>query len=68
MEFRLSFRNNLWNKKDNKRSSLWQKYLRAALCVRVTLQDVSHHRCVSFLHCPVEGSLSILKRKDFVIF
>lgn len=35
-------------------------YLRAALGVRVTLKDVSHHGNVAFLHCPVEGSLSIL--------
>ena len=38
-------------------------YLSAALGVRVTLQDVSHHGSVTFLHCPVEGSLSILKWK-----
>lgn len=35
-------------------------YLSAALGVRVTLKDVSHHGNVTFLHCPVEGSLSIL--------
>lgn len=35
-------------------------YLSAALGVRITLQDVSHHGSVAFLHCPVEGSLSIL--------
>lgn len=35
-------------------------YLGAALSVRVTLKDVSHHGNVTFLHCPVEGSLSIL--------
>ena len=38
-------------------------YLSAALSIRVTLQDVSHHGSVTFLHCPVEGSLSILKWK-----
>lgn len=35
-------------------------YLSAALSVRITLKDVSHHGNVTFLHCPVEGSLSIL--------
>lgn len=35
-------------------------YLSAALGVRVTLKDVSHHGNVTFLHSPVEGSLSIL--------
>lgn len=38
-------------------------YLGAALSVRVTLEDVSHHGNVTFLHCPVEGSLSILIKK-----
>lgn len=37
-------------------------YLSAALSVRVTLKDISHHDNVTFLHCPVEGSLSILKK------
>lgn len=41
-------------------------YLSAALGVRVTLKDVSHHGNVTFLHCPVEGSLSILMEKDKV--
>lgn len=36
------------------------QYLSAALGVRVTLKDVSHHGNVTFLHCPVEGGLSIL--------
>lgn len=35
-------------------------YLSAALGVRVTLKDVPHHGNVAFLHCPVEGGLSIL--------
>lgn len=39
------------------------QYLRAALGVRVTLQDVSDHGSVAFLHCPVEGGLSILMWK-----
>lgn len=39
-------------------------YLSAALCVRVTLQDVSHHGSITFLHCPVEGCLSILIQKQ----
>ena len=40
--------------------SLPGDYLGAALCVRVTLQDVPHHGGVAFLHRPVEGGLSIL--------
>lgn len=39
-------------------------YLGAALSVRVALQDVSHHGGVTFLYCPVEGSLSILMWKE----
>lgn len=39
-------------------------YLGAALSVWVALQDVSHHGGVTFLHCPVEGSLSILMGKE----
>lgn len=39
-------------------------YLCAALSVWVALQDVSHHGGVTFLHCPVEGSLSILMWRE----
>lgn len=46
--------------------TLMVPYLSAALGVRVTLKDVSHHGNVTFLHCPVEGSLSILMEKDKV--
>lgn len=45
-----------------------ERYLGGALGVRVALQNVSHHGSVTFLHCPVEGSLSILmKNKSFFV-